>query len=496
MTGHKHIIKTITFDTAIANEELVDRWRNTVSRVDIESVFAKVLQHYDFDSEWTCIDRLEIDLGEMSWENEEEWSYKIGAALQEQLSEKIRFRNGVAVTASRRKALYGEAVSDVVIVDDDGYRLQALTEYLKTGVCSWRLQKLNDLGTVLMELTGRNPVLVEERLRVLLKSSVAAADRLLIMLDHARLIRIIKVFVSEDIVDELISLYAIIEKFSPVLRKKVVKQKMIRKLLECAVVHGNDIESIIKVILPEVLIAGIEISEWNKIKTHIVENSGNSKSLIPMIENLIVQKQHSERQEVVENGNEENHEIELNTAIKQHSDVEEDAQAEIFVHNSGLVLLNAALIKVYFEKLGWVQQNDFRNERARTKAMLWLHYLTHGNTRIHEYELSLVKILCGILPSEIANVKLKLTKMERDAADELITTVIEHWAALKKVSVEGLRQSFLQREGRLTNDEAGWQLHVESKAYDMLIERLPWSYNIIKFPWMTKPLFTQWSTQI
>ena len=78
----------------------------------------------------------------------------------------------------------------------------------------------------------------------------------------------------------------------------------------------------------------------------------------------------------------------------------------------------------------------------------------------------------------------------------MIETVIDSWTALKKVSNEGFRQSFLQREGRLANDEAGWQLHVTSKAYDILIERLPWSYSIIKFPWMIKPLFTQWSTQI
>jgi hypothetical protein len=174
-----------------------------------------------------------------------------------------------------------------------------------------------------------------------------------------------------------------------------------------------------------------------------------------------------------------------------------EAQDEvIFIHNAGLVLLNPGLIKYYFEKLGWVHENDFKSEIARKKAILWLHYLTHGGLKIREYELSLVKVLCGHLPTDIADIKLRLTKKERQEADEMLEAVIDSWTALKKVSKEGLRQSFLQREGRLTHDEAGWQLHVKSKAYDILIDQLPWSYSIIKFPWMLKPLFTQWSTRI
>jgi hypothetical protein len=30
----------------------------------------------------------------------------------------------------------------------------------------------------------------------------------------------------------------------------------------------------------------------------------------------------------------------------------------------------------------------------------------------------------------------------------------------------------------------------------MLIDSLPWSFSIIKLPWMQKPLFTQWQTKI
>jgi hypothetical protein len=35
-------------------------------------------------------------------------------------------------------------------------------------------------------------------------------------------------------------------------------------------------------------------------------------------------------------------------------------------------------------------------------------------------------------------------------------------------------------------------LSVEAKAFDMLLEQLPWSYSTIKFPWMARPIYTEW----
>ena len=71
---------------------------------------------------------------------------------------------------------YAEELSNVVIIDDDNYRLQALVDYLKTGHYPWQLQKFEDVGEVLMELVVKNPVLVEQ-LRRLLQSSDSAVER-------------------------------------------------------------------------------------------------------------------------------------------------------------------------------------------------------------------------------------------------------------------------------------------------------------------------------
>ena len=287
MRRQKHIIKTITFDTAIANEELVDRWRNTVGRINIESVFARALQPFDWRKEWTCIDRLEIDLGEMSWENEEEWNYKIMAALEEQLAEKMRFNNARFNSFDLMTTAYAEELSNVVIIDDDNYRLQALVDYLKTGVCPWQLQQLEDAGEVLMELVVKNPALVEQQLRRLLQSSDSAVERLLMVLDYQQLIRVIKLLVSEETVDDLISLYATIEKLAPLARGKVIKQKMIRELLECSVADGVDLRKLVEGLFMSEFIAVIDVSQWKRIKSIIGEQIGHNAELVRMLRQTI-----------------------------------------------------------------------------------------------------------------------------------------------------------------------------------------------------------------
>jgi hypothetical protein len=70
--------------------------------------------------------------------------------------------------------------------------------------------------------------------------------------------------------------------------------------------------------------------------------------------------------------------------------------------------------------------------------------------------------------------------------------VIRHWQALKKTSIEGLQNGFLQRKGVLEISDKDYKLIVEKKPYDILIEKLPWPISIVKLPWMVKPLWVDW----
>jgi hypothetical protein len=74
----------------------------------------------------------------------------------------------------------------------------------------------------------------------------------------------------------------------------------------------------------------------------------------------------------------------------------------------------------------------------------------------------------------------------------LLRGMIDNWKALGNTSVAGLREAFLQRQGRLQLRDDAWHLRVESKTYDMLLDQLPWGFSTIKYPWMERVVYVEW----
>jgi hypothetical protein len=106
--------------------------------------------------------------------------------------------------------------------------------------------------------------------------------------------------------------------------------------------------------------------------------------------------------------------------------------------------------------------------------------------------LVLNKLLCGVPPAMPLPREVVLQAREQDAGGQLLQTVISHWNALGSTSVQGLRETFLQREGRLQRDDEAWRLRVAPRAFDMLLDRLPWGYATLKLPWMKGVLHVDW----
>ena len=63
---------------------------------------------------------------------------------------------------------------------------------------------------------------------------------------------------------------------------------------------------------------------------------------------------------------------------------------------------------------------------------------------------------------------------------------------LGNTTIQGLRETFLMREGLLKKQENSYELHVEEKTFDMLIDKIPWSYGLAKLPWMETPIHVTW----
>lgn len=164
----------------------------------------------------------------------------------------------------------------------------------------------------------------------------------------------------------------------------------------------------------------------------------------------------------------------------------------IYLNHAGLVLLHPFLT-YYFEAIGLVSENAFCHEYAQQIAIVLLHYLATGETSAPEYDLVLPKLLCGWPLNDPVVVGLELPEAALAEAENLLETVIRYWEVLKNTSPDGLRQGFLQRQGKLTQAEmGGWKLRVEQQSIDILLTRLPWGVSMVKLPWMAEVLVVEW----
>jgi hypothetical protein len=56
----------------------------------------------------------------------------------------------------------------------------------------------------------------------------------------------------------------------------------------------------------------------------------------------------------------------------------------------------------------------------------------------------------------------------------------------------GLRETFLQREGKLQPTHDGWKLRVQRKTLDVLVDQIPWSISVVFHAWMPQPIHVTW----
>jgi hypothetical protein len=166
-----------------------------------------------------------------------------------------------------------------------------------------------------------------------------------------------------------------------------------------------------------------------------------------------------------------------------------EAREGIYVENAGLVLLHPFLPQ-FFTALGVAGEKKlFQPERA----LCLLHFLATEQPLAPEYELMLPKILCNVPLETAVESDVGLTDVEKEEATALLEAVVRHWEVLRNTTPDGLRGSFLLRPGKVSlRDDGDWLLQVESRAYDILLDQLPWGISMIKLPWMEKTLWVEW----
>jgi hypothetical protein len=165
-----------------------------------------------------------------------------------------------------------------------------------------------------------------------------------------------------------------------------------------------------------------------------------------------------------------------------------------YINNAGIILLHP-FFKTLFVQLDLCENDGiWKNKKSQHKAILLTQYLVKSEEKINESDLILNKILCGLAIEKVVNVTLKISKKEKDKCNNLLEAILEYWKVMHSSSIEALQETFLQRDAKLKCiKDNSYEVWVEEKGVDILLEQLPWGIATIQTPWMVNYLTCHWS---
>ena len=175
---------------------------------------------------------------------------------------------------------------------------------------------------------------------------------------------------------------------------------------------------------------------------------------------------------------------------KAEDDPEELLKNGSYISQAGLVLL-ANFLPQFFKNAGYLDKEGAFIEAREIPIVL--HYMATGETEVPEWKLTLPKILAGLRPGQHCNTGLQPTTELKKQIDALFAAAIGHWKALKNTSIEGFRETFLNREGVLQARNGFYYLDIEEQTLDILLNYVPWNYTTIRLNWMQSILFVTWN---
>ncbi len=164
------------------------------------------------------------------------------------------------------------------------------------------------------------------------------------------------------------------------------------------------------------------------------------------------------------------------------------------IGNAGLCLFAPWLLRLFgMLDLLNEKKNEFKNIDSKIRAIFILQRLVTAEERLYkETELAFNRLLVACPFNVPLPKKLELTRKEVETIESMLYGVKANWTKLKNTSVGGFQRSFIERDGYLEQQDKKWVLPVENKAYDILLDSLPWSYKTIRLPWLKKPIYVMW----
>lgn len=472
----QHIIKKQVINLSLDKKLDAFRIQQLVSDHYHNKIVPMLQQAFDAASneeETISLDTLEIDLGIINEKEIEKgnWEELVFKKISEQL---LPFKHNIPSRDKAKKKSTSLSISEQWIF------------YMQHGYLPWNVLQINPAWyDKVLEAFAADAAAIGN-LRNLISILPRSVKRIISQHPENFLKALIETLTAEnqdallELINEITDIIFISakKKHAQLFQKKEVKQKLWEQALQLAASSEKDLNP--SVIAIQLLSNNFSNQQLNatKIKDFLAKNNIDTTSL-------------KEIKREFENEEATRHEEEVSTKKVIEKDKNVVDEEGIYVQNAGIVLLHPFFTHL-FRNLQLVKEENFVDALSQQKALYLLHYLSTGNTRPEEHELVMAKILCAYPLQEPVDNFIELGTEELQEADSLLVSAIGQWETLKSTSPDGLREGFLQRNGKLFAKNGGLQLQVESSSIDVLLDHLPWNLSMVKLPWMPDILKVEW----
>lgn len=505
MTGSLHTIRkqVVQFQyngnaDGFALQKEVSDWCNFTLIPEIE----QQLDLLELGDNFITIDKLEIE----ATANKNDWQQKIRDELISSLKQKlIDYKPKFTEEASRKSVTKVRKLDELILY------------YFENGYLPWWGKTLiaDDFETVLQnwitaEMSPSRADFICKELKQ--KAYKTLVERILNQVPQKLLFQLLKNIYKQEV--EIISqtesfFKEVIDRNNSGVKEKAISETVYRFLLTMMIENEGIISTdlLLQFIFEEVRQTKIASKMLNPASERIdktanpvkiawqqflltekkKQKSGGEIQYLPVNETEATTKQNQKEKE---NNLQYNRIIDKLTdpAKKSQDDLGSELQEGIYIDNAGAVIF-AAFLPALFKQLALVRDGVILNPDL---AAMIIQYCVTGSAKIAEYELVLPKILCGLAIEFPVNTNIRINAGQMKEVDEMLLSLIEYWSVLKNTSINGLRESFFERSGKLGIVNNEWVLQVEQKPFDMLLQQLPWSISMIKLPWMANLLKTEW----
>ena len=441
----------------------------------------KLLLKHDNPNVVLRIDKLDVDLLAPGWENRDQWKAEIINQFEKQLLRQLQTGTQVSINKNQLSSIQvsgTENSEDIFLFFlESGYlpwfgNEDQIVDFVQH-VVNEELQMSPSFVRRLAEVLSQKNESVERLLNQFSAELVVSflaqlnqdlknkkLDILLVLKNNHRMFNLewLKILLKVSVEQSVDTIISSVNKWFNFLQKPV--SGFIKK-------EKKETSEIFKLFL--VAVSGKVISEpkFQGILNQSLAIVAMEKAVPETSEKVFIQKQKKDEPFLGENLN------------------------EIAVSNAGIILLHP-FFKTFFRLLNVTDARGEIKPDKQNLAVQLLYFLATGQEDVFEATLVFEKFLCGIPLKMPVLRKSLLTPKMRNETDNLLKQLIKNWEALKNTSPDGVRQMFLQRDGKLIQNEKNFKLIMERKAQDVLLDKLNWNLSLVKIPWINNLLTVEW----